>query len=314
VPEKAVAEVIGSIQAAFPDHRLASLFAPTVGRPVFVAYVEKSGLSQTILVSSSGEVLGERPESGFVMWVLDLHVDLLAGRAGRIVNGFGALLLLLLCATGLFIWWPGRDSWQRAIRVDFRRNWRRVVWETHSAAGFWTVLLIGMWAVTAVYFSFPGTIQRVVNRLSPLSSTTAGPSDPSRGPERAAIGSLVEAAATLVPDGQVAGVLLPGSSLGPVVVQMSRGRPNHLDTSDYVHVSLDQYSGSIIGTWDARDRSVGDALLAWMGPLHFGNFGGVAVKVLWVVLGLTPALLFVTGSVMWWNRVLRRKWSQMKAA
>jgi uncharacterized iron-regulated membrane protein len=87
-----------------------------------------------------------------------------------------------------------------------------------------------------------------------------------------------------------------------------------LDTSDYVHVSLDQYSGAVLGTWDARDRSAGDVVLTWMGPLHFGNFGGVAVKVLWVVLGLTPSLLFVTGAMMWWNRVLRRKWSELKAA
>jgi uncharacterized iron-regulated membrane protein len=40
--------------------------------------------------------------------------------------------------------------------------------------------------------------------------------------------------------------------------------------------------------------------------LHFGNFGGTPVKILWCLLGLAPMALFGTGALMWWNRVLRR--------
>jgi uncharacterized iron-regulated membrane protein len=39
--------------------------------------------------------------------------------------------------------------------------------------------------------------------------------------------------------------------------------------------------------------------------VHVGNFAGWPVKALWVILGLTPPLLFVTGFLMWWERVLR---------
>jgi uncharacterized iron-regulated membrane protein len=39
--------------------------------------------------------------------------------------------------------------------------------------------------------------------------------------------------------------------------------------------------------------------------IHVGNFGGWPVKALWVVLGLVPPTLFVTGFIMWWNRVLQ---------
>jgi uncharacterized iron-regulated membrane protein len=38
--------------------------------------------------------------------------------------------------------------------------------------------------------------------------------------------------------------------------------------------------------------------------LHYGNFGGWGWKVLWTLLGFAPAILFGTGVVMWWNRVL----------
>ncbi len=49
----------------------------------------------------------------------------------------------------------------------------------------------------------------------------------------------------------------------------------------------------------------GDAVLQWLSRLHFGRFGGWPIKALWTVLGLIPLLLFITGALMWWNRVLR---------
>jgi uncharacterized iron-regulated membrane protein len=45
--------------------------------------------------------------------------------------------------------------------------------------------------------------------------------------------------------------------------------------------------------------------IAWLVRLHFGRSFGLFVKVLWSILGLVPCVLFVTGAVMWWNRVLR---------
>ena len=50
--------------------------------------------------------------------------------------------------------------------------------------------------------------------------------------------------------------------------------------------------------------TTGDTIIRWISYLHFGNFGGWPSKALWVVIGLAPAFLFVTGLLMWWNRVL----------
>jgi uncharacterized iron-regulated membrane protein len=53
--------------------------------------------------------------------------------------------------------------------------------------------------------------------------------------------------------------------------------------------------------------SNGDVFLRWFYYLHFGNFADWGVKALWVVLGLAPPFLFITGALMWWNRVLSRE-------
>lgn len=54
------------------------------------------------------------------------------------------------------------------------------------------------------------------------------------------------------------------------------------------------------------DLILNSKLRFWIIRLHFGRFNG-ATEVLWTVLGLAPAVLAVTGALMWWNRVLSKK-------
>ncbi len=56
------------------------------------------------------------------------------------------------------------------------------------------------------------------------------------------------------------------------------------------------------------DRTAGDIVMAWVAPLHVGNFGGNGIRVAWLLLGLAPPVLFVTGFIMWWTRVVRVRW------
>jgi len=53
-------------------------------------------------------------------------------------------------------------------------------------------------------------------------------------------------------------------------------------------------------------ESTGDVLLSWLARLHFGRWRNGPLQAMWAAAGLVPALLFATGVVMWWNRVVRR--------
>jgi uncharacterized iron-regulated membrane protein len=60
-----------------------------------------------------------------------------------------------------------------------------------------------------------------------------------------------------------------------------------------------------------------DQVIYWLAYLHFGRIAGIgipcsgpglcdqATKATWALFGLAPAVMFVTGAIMWWNRVLR---------
>jgi len=58
---------------------------------------------------------------------------------------------------------------------------------------------------------------------------------------------------------------------------------------------------------NSSEQSFADVITAWLSRIHFGRAYGTTVKWLYTILGLVPAALFITGAIMWWNRVLRKK-------
>jgi uncharacterized iron-regulated membrane protein len=50
----------------------------------------------------------------------------------------------------------------------------------------------------------------------------------------------------------------------------------------------------------------GSKVRLWMERLHFGRFN-TTTEALWTIIGLAPAVLALTGTLMWWNRVVSKK-------
>ena len=59
----------------------------------------------------------------------------------------------------------------------------------------------------------------------------------------------------------------------------------------------------------ALDPVLSSDIRLWFTRLHFGRFNRVT-EAIWSLLGLAPALLALTGALMWWNRVLRKRLGQ----
>src|SRR6185437_4903801 len=83
--------------------------------------------------------------------------------------GVGSIFLTLVCITGAILWWPGTKSWLRSVFFNPRANWKRLNWELHSVAGFWTFALVFMWAFTGIYVVWPEPFQRAIDHYYPLS-------------------------------------------------------------------------------------------------------------------------------------------------
>ncbi|MEJ0035832.1 MAG: PepSY-associated TM helix domain-containing protein [Gammaproteobacteria bacterium] len=313
-----IAEVAGRIAVEYPRGEIVGVDAPTTARPVYLAYVtDHEGFHTVLADPSTGAVLGELPDHSFVASLQNLHFNLLGGEVGERVNGAGALCLILLAITGLVIWWPGRKRWRRALKVRWSGNRERRLWELHGATGMWAVVLILLWAVTALSFTFPQQFRAVVTALSPQSTKSRPVSNVALAgavDEHPPLRTLVARAAKQVPGQYAARVVLPSSASDPVQVLFSPERPTPVVAMNLTTIFLDRYSGEVLPAPPQAALSRGDRILTWVGPLHVGSFGGWPIKAIWLIAGLAPTILFLTGFITWWRRVVRPAYLQSSTA
>lgn len=305
------ATVLERVRDAYPSGRISGIDAPTAARPTYLSYVTSEDQFRTVLIDPvTAEMLGELPDRSLVGTLQDLHFDLLAGPTGRVVNGIGGFCLLVMCLTGLVVWWPGRAAWRRGFAIDWARPWKRVTWELHSAVGIWAVVLVAMWSVTGIYFAFPTEFRSAVNWISPITVSPTPTSDAAgAGAEpRPTWRALIERARQRAPDEFVARVVVPATEQSPFLVLFSEVRPTPVGTRDLRSVYLDQFTGEPLHEPPRAARTLGDTIMRWVGPLHVGNFGGVGVKLVWLITGLAPVLLAVSGLILWWTRVVGPGW------
>ena len=276
----------------YPGYAITFLFEAKRPDQATEIWLEKgSSKQQRLFDPYSGQNLGRAVPWGIsvVAWFSDFHTNLLAGPKGRIVNGVGSIFLTLLCATGAVLWWPGLSKWRYSLIVNPKANWKRLNWELHSVIGFWTFALVFMWAFTGVYLVFPEPFQKAVNHYAPLDFyrlpdaelIAPPPLNPNPGPAPNSVFTLVDDPPQPLP--------LPPTRAGSGKGTNAKGQ-NGKGRRRYV-----------------PHYSAGDTFLRWIYYLHFGNFAGNKTKAAWVALGLLPVALFITGFIMWWNRVLRHK-------
>jgi uncharacterized iron-regulated membrane protein len=265
----------------------------------------------------TGEVLFDRLRyAGTLGWMSNLHVYLLSGETGLLVSGWMGLGLLLLCFSGLILWWPGVQRWASALVLHRRASWRRVNMDIHTVVGFWTSIALIVVIFTGVDFAFPGPVGNMIEvaTLGSLSARTAASDILKRTPppSNAPIITIDQAVASayreLPKDAPPGYLQLPSHPGSPYrVTGYYRGTAPY---SQLVRISLDPHTGELLAASDTRQQTRGLRMEQYFVAVHFGSFAGngfvgTLVKSLWVLLGIAPSLLAVTGLIMYWNRKLR---------
>ena len=313
-PRTDISAVVRNLTARYPRFRIVSIIAPGKTEPNFIARLLGRTQIRVGVDRDTGEVLGDVQRGpAWLDTVEKLHVSLFASRNGRILNGVGGAFLLLMCITGLINWWPGVRNWKRALKVDFGRSWRRINFDLHSAAGFWTLAIISFWAVSGVYFAWPREIFAMVNRISPIVNSKPPLVEVTARNEMSEpdLDELVKRAYALDPGATFAGVEFPFNRRAPIEILMRRGNGLSREYEDTLY--FNPYNGEYLATWQyGVNKSFGDWFIWSQVPMHFGVYWGVGVKIIWAVLGLVVPTLAVTGLLMYWNRTLRKQWKRLR--
>lgn len=277
------------------------------GMPVVVfARAREAGAAYRVYLDpQTARVLDASPSgSGLIGWAHDLHGSLmLRDYSGREIVGAVGIAMLISSLSGLYLWWP-RGRWKEALGM--RRGVTRSR-NLHYLFGLYGSVVLAMLSFTGILISYPEAGRAVVGLFGPVSPPARTVQAP-EAPKAARPLSADEAVALvqpLYPAAKVAGIGLPGGPRGTYRISLTDPAGDTLAQTAVAFV--DPGSGALVRRIDASTLTAADRFLALQRPLHEGVSLGLAGRIVICIAGLLPALLAVTGTMMWLRQRRQRR-------
>lgn len=244
----------------------------------------------------TGEVIKDIPAAAlngtnFMRVMLRLHIDLFAALPGNLFLGLMGLLFVLAVVSGAVLYGP----YMRKLEFGTvrRGRTRRLAWlDLHNLLGVVTLA----WAVAV---GTTGAINELTGPLFNLWRATelTAMLQPYRGqPLPARLASVEDARATVeaaLPGRTIVTVVYPSAEFGSPHHYLFWAQGNTPLTSRLLTPALvDARTGQLTAApglpWYLR-------VLELSRPLHFGDYGGLPLKVIWALLDLVTILVLASG-------------------
>lgn len=303
-----------AIENAYPASRVESI---QVDEPylVYRMRIQLSSSNKKVLFVNpyTGALQGEADGSGFRGFVLALHGWLLLPwqndySFGWYLVTFLSIPLLGSLVTALVLF---KRFWRLFYRPRLRWNkGDRVFWgDLHRLLGVWSIWFVAIISVSGLWFLIQGVLAQNQVELYPtipsLSQKLPALEAPTKAAEVLPLDQLVTKAKAASENLNISFIQLPEHTEDVVVVQGTQY--GSLFGRSVNAVYLNPYTGEPISFESPINASLLHAVVALMAPLHFGNFGGLSVKLIWFLFGLILCLIVGSGFVIWSKRALNIK-------
>lgn len=243
----------------------------------------------------TGEILAtfERADQRLVHVLLELHYMLLAGTTGKVLVLLGGIALFVLSLSGIFLY---RKSIGKVLlfrqQVSFKSR-RSFFSSLHRIVGVWSLLFNLLLCITGSWIAF--TI---------VQSAFSSPAVPAKEPAAAtaSIDASLRQMQQEYPSFEIKYLRFPMQS-GDKLAVMGRLQA---DPAFYGRtlssMQIDLHTGQVEGVRFARDLPWQQRAVKVLKPLHFGDYAGLGVKLLYAFFGLLPAVLAISGFLLWCYR------------
>ncbi|MGD9850587.1 MAG: PepSY-associated TM helix domain-containing protein [Nitrospirales bacterium] len=244
----------------------------------------------------TGTFLHALPVEGGVMKLLfDLHVEMLAGLPGTLFLGVMGILFLASIVSGVVVYGP----FMRKLPFGTVRRTKssRLMWlDLHNLLGIVTVL----WALVVGGTGVINTLDRpllaywqgteIAEMLAPWKDKVASATVKT-------VDEVVRTAETAVPDMVVRFVAFPHTPFAGshhFMVFMRGQTPLTARLLQPVLIDAETAEVSAI-----RNLPWYLTALLVSQPLHFGDYGGMSLKIIWALLDLITIVVLISGLYLW---------------
>lgn len=306
--DKVAAEALQAYPGLVPLYFFAEEDEPDVWYVKLDTRVDTDESESTLILSDArtAKVLGAPNfDEGFMSVMYRLHVDLYAGLAGKLFLGFMGLLLVVAIISGVVLYAP----FMRKLEFAEVRSERapRTRWlDLHNLLGIVTLvwaLAVGFTGVINTWADliFKGwqadqvsALQAGATRvLLPASASDASAVD---GSLQAAVDRVLEAA----PGMTISMIAYPGTLRAtPEHVAVILRGDSPLTARLTQALLVEPNTGEVL---EAGARPWYVTALQLSEPLHFGDYGGLPLKILWGLLDILTIIVLGSGLYLWLKR------------
>ncbi|KHL25986.1 peptidase [Croceibacterium mercuriale] len=248
---------------------------------------------------STGELLWSEADAadGVMPFLLQLHTDMFLGLPGMLFLGFMGVLFAIALVSGVVLYLPfTRKLPFGTLRVTRRP---RVKWlDYHNLLGIAALAWMMVVGLTGVINALSTPIYQMwqADELAEMTAAYAGQS-PIAPRDYGSLDLAMAQARRAVPGYTPQFIAFPGGAFSSghhFAVFFQGGTP--LTQRLLTPALIDARTGAFT---DARAMPWYVSALALSQPLHFGDYGGMILKVLWAVLTLFTTIVLGTGVYLW---------------
>jgi uncharacterized iron-regulated membrane protein len=245
------------------------------------------------------KVLGQsRFDDTFLGVMFHLHVDLYAGLWGKLFLGLMGLLLIVAIVSGVVLYGP----FMRKLDFGTVRNThaKRLKWlDMHNLLGIVTLVWLLVVGATGMINTWADLLLDYWRHteLSQMVAPYKGAAPPAT---LASMEQSVARAKAVAPGMKVAFVAFPGTAFSSTHHYGIFMRGDQALTSRlYQPVLVDAGSGEVA---DYRELPMYLKMLLISQPLHFGDYGGFWMKLVWALLDIATLIVLGSGLYLWFQR------------
>jgi len=233
-------------------------------------------------------------KSNFMSWLSGFHSSFHLGKTGEWLLGFFSLIFLLSIITGLILYRKTIGAVLLFRRSVFKKG------NLHQLIGVYALLFNLIIAITGFW------MQRYVFKKEFYSNESYTPilkTSPNLFYDiDSSFGKLHEHFPTF----NAAVIYFPQSKKSKTAIYGSLSTKSFIHSKKYADVVLLDSIGNIAKTAFVNDIDPSSRYDIINAQVHYGKYGGLPVKILYCLFGLSGGLLSITGSILWIRRRKRR--------
>lgn len=245
----------------------------------------------------TGELVGVITDDGVIHFLLQLHTDMFLGLPGMLFLGVMGVLFFVATVSGIVLYAP----FMRKLAFGTVRasRSRRVKWlDYHNLLGIVTVAWVSVVGLTGVINTLATPIVQIwqAGDLSAMTSAYKG-QEPVAPDRMGSLQAAVNTARRAAPGNWVQFVAFPGGAYSTghhyaVFLQGDTPLTKKLLTPALVDAQTGELTAMRPLPWYVQT-------LLMSQPLHFGDYGGLPLKLLWAALDLFTIIILSSGLYLW---------------